>query len=435
MSSTQSHSTRDHSAQGHFGQGFEAKDYTVDRLGIDGVPLFCIRRGSGRNSGRAKYDANAKWYGCFDSNGKKIPPSDLTFCEACGSRNFKSDEVYEVTDEDYPPINRPSLVCDAPNTDMCRDTFGIDRRCIHTQGLRVNINAVERDGDKWSPLMTIPTEEGKVAASGGVGIYGLPSMTYWECIIRGDPRGKYKNDPDIYFKVAKAKFGDDRAVSITNHEGNSNFYTPIGGNLLTINSYKTGVSGQRFFYAAPAKLETDNGLEASHNKKSNILYLTISICRKVLLGEEKEEKGLSSDEDDGIQYRGGTTKGGGTSKGGATTRGGATTKGGGSSSYSGGSNFAADGYSRHIKTHRVNARFDEIETVDIIIQLVNNQSDEELESLAIEAQKQVDMAKETAIAKLMVEREIIDKKIAAIRQNETRREAVLTHKSQANLLL
>jgi hypothetical protein len=432
-------STRDHSAQGHFGQGFEAKDYTVDRLGIDGVPLFCI--------GREKHNVNAKWYGCFDSNGKKIPPSDLTFCEACGSRNFKSDEVYEVTDEDYTSINRSFLVCDTRNTDMCRDTFGIDRRCIHKQGIRVNINAVERDGDKWAPLMTIPTEEGKVAASGGVGIYGIPSMTYWECIIRGDPRGEYRNDPDIYFKVAKAKFGDDRAVSITNHEGNSNFYTPIGGTILTINSYKTGVSGQRFFYAAPAKLETDNGLEASHNKKSNILYLTISIYRKVLLGEEKEEKGLSSDEDDGIQYRGGTTRGGakggggGTTRGGAKGGGGATTRGGShdmeacSSSYSGGSNFAADGYSRHIKTHRVNARFDEIETVDVIIQLVNNQSDEELESLAIEAQKQVDMAKEAAIAKLMVEREIIDKKIAAIRQNETRREAILTHKSQANLLL
>ena len=411
MSSTQSHS-----AQDHFGPEFTAQHYTVDRLGIDDVPLFCI--------GSGKHASFSKWYGLIDTNGDRIHPSRVSFCAACGLHNFKSDQVFEVTHKDYPNVI-PTLVCDTPHTDVCRDQFGIDRRCIHTQGLRVNINAIERDGDKWAPLMTIPTEEGAVASTSGVGIYGIPSMTYWECVIRGDPRGKYRHDPDIYFKVAKAKFGDGRKVSITNHEGNSNFYTPIGGNLLTINSYKTGVSGQRFFYAAPSKLETDNGLEASHNKKSNILYLTISICRKVSLEEEK---------DDGIQYRGGT-RGVARSKGAKSK--GAKSKGGGSSSYSGGSNFAADGYSSHIKTHRVNARFDEIETVDIIIQLVNNQPDEELERLAIEVQEQVDMAKEAAIAKLMVERDIIDKKIATLRQNKTRREAVLTHKQppQADLLL
>ena len=423
-------SARDLSARDHFGQGFTSQHYTVDRLGIDGVPLFCI--------GSGKHASFSKWYGLIDTNGDRINPSKLSFCAACGLRNFKSDQVFEVTHKDYPNVI-PTLICDTPHTDMCRDTFGIDRRCIHRQGLRVNINAIERDGDKWAPLMTIPTEKGATASAGGVGIYGIPSMTYWECVIRGDPRGKYRNSMGIYFKVAKAQFGDDRKVTITNNYGNSNFYTPIKDTLLIFNSYKNGVSDQRFFYMAPSKLETDNGLEPSHNKKSNILYLTISICKKVSL-EDLEEKGLSSNEDDGIQYRGVAKGGGGVAKGGGGARskggGGARSKGG-SSSYSGGSNFAADGYSSHIKTHRVNARFDEIETVDIIIQLVNNQSDEELESLAIEVQEQVDMAKEVAIAKLMVERDIIDGKIAAIRQNKTRRQGVLTRiqPSQANLLL
>ena len=90
---------------------------------------------------------------------------------------------------------------------------------------------------------------------------------------------------------------------------------------------------------------------------------------------------------------------------------------GGSTSYSGGSNFAADGYSSNIKTHNVNATFDEIETVDIIIQLVNNQSDVELERLSREAQQQVDRSREDAITKLMVERNIIDGKIDELRRN------------------
>jgi hypothetical protein len=287
--------------------------------------------------------------------------------------------------------------------------FGIDRRCIHKQDMRVNVNAIERDGDNWSPLMTIPTEKGKLARISGVGLYGIPSMTYWECVIRGDPHGKYKGGRNIYFKLKKAHFGDGRSVSVTNHEGNSNIYTPIKETLI-INSYKTGVEGQRFFYAAPSVIEKEHKIEASHNEKSNIMYITLSVCKKTIIKEEV---------DDGIQYRGG---------------GGGTVKGGG---YSGGSNFAADGYSSNVKTQNVNATFDEIETVDIIIQLVNNQSDVELEQLAREAQQQVDQSKEVAIAKLLVERDIIDTKIAELRRNDefVTRTSILTHKSQERFLL
>jgi len=397
------------STQSHFGQGFKSKDYTITRTDINGVPLFCL--------GKNKNSPHSKWYG-YIMDGQRISPYQLSFCSSCGIRNFTRDEVFEITPTEYPNIIQ-SLVCDTPHTDICRNKFGIDRRCIHKQDMRVNVNAIERDSDNWSPLMTIPTEKGTHALAGGVGLYSIPSMTYWECVMRGDPRGKYNGDRNIYFKLKKAYFGDGRVVSVTNHEGNSNFYTPIGDTLI-INSYKTGVSGQRFFYAAPSKLETDNGLESSHNNKSNILYITISICRKVSIEEEKESSSEDEeDEDDGIQYRGG-----GTSKGGA-------------SKYSGGSNFAADGYSSNIKTRKVNARFDEIETVDIIIQLVNNQSDVELEMLAREAQQQVDQSKEDEIAKLLVERDIIDSKIAELRRNtaQIQRTSILSHKSQSKLLL
>ena len=387
------------STQSHFGKGFDSTDYTITRTDIDGVPLFCI--------GNDKNSPHSKWYG-YIKDGNRINPSQLSFCSSCGIRNFTRDEVFEITHIEYPNIIQ-TLVCDTAHTDICRNNFGIDRRCIHKQGMRVNVNAIERYSDNWSPLITIPTEKGKLGLAGGVGLYSIPSMTYWECVIRGDPQGKYNGVINIYFKLKKAYFGDGRVVSVTNQEGNSNFYTPIG-NTLIINSYKTGVSGQRFFYAAPSKLEIDNGLESSHNNKSNILYITISICRRVYIEEE--------DEDDGIQYRGSTSKSS-TSK------------------YSGGSNFAADGYSSNIKTHKVNARFDEIETVDIIVQLVNNQSDVELEMIARKAQQQVDKSKEVEIAKLLVERDIIDSKIAELRRNAEfiPRDSILSHKSQSKLLI
>ena len=375
------------STQSHFGAEFESNDYTVNRTDIDGIPLFCI--------GINKHSPHSKWYG-YIMNGIRINPSHLSFCESCGIRNFTKDEVFEITHEEYPNIIK-SLICDTPHTDICRNRFGIDRRCIHKQGMRITINAIEKDSANWKPLMTIPTEKGKTALLGGVGIYAVPSMTYWECVIRGDRNGKYNKMKNIYFKIKKAHFGDGRVVFFTNQHGNSNFYTPIRDTLLIINSYKTGVSGQRFFYAKPSEIEKEHKLEASHNEKSNILYITLSVCKKTLIKEPDEYiRGRSCD----------TPK----SKSGPTSKSGST-------SYSGGSNFAADGYSSNIKTHKVNATFDEIETVDIIIQLVNNQSDVELERLSREAQQQVERSKEDEITKLMVERNIIDGKIDELRRN------------------
>jgi hypothetical protein len=278
------------STQSYFGPGFESKDYTVNRLDRDGIPLFCL--------GKNKNAPHSKWYG-YMGGGQRINPYELSFCSSCGLRNFTRDEVFEITHTEYPNIIQ-SLVCDSPHTDLCRNMFGIDRRCIHKQDMRVNINAIERDGDNWVPLMTIPTEKGKTARASGVGLYGIPSMTYWECVIRGDPHGKYKGVRNIYFKLKKAHFGDGRVVSVTNHEGSSNIYTPIKETLI-INSYKTGVEGQRFFYVAPSAIEKEHNLEASHNETSNIMYITLSVCKKTLIKDEEA--------DDGIQYRGG---GGGT---------------------------------------------------------------------------------------------------------------------------
>jgi hypothetical protein len=258
--------------------------------------------------------------------------------------------------------------------------------------------------------MRIPTEQGASASKGGVGIFPVPSMSYWELSVRGDPNGRFKGS-NLYFKVKSAKFGDGRVVKITNQMGSTNFYTPLEGSLMTINSYLTGVQGQRFFFVAPSTLEKANKLEADHNNESNKLYLTFSIHKKVDWNPEPEPV-----------FRGG---GGyrGIAKG--ATRG----------SYNGGSNFAASGNSSNVSTRRVNATFPEIEEISAIIQLVNNEPEEELIHVTKVIQEQVDGEKQRKIDALLKQKEMIDIQIQELMGTESARSTVFGQTDQESLLL
>ena len=126
------------------------------------------------------------------------------------------------------------------------------------------------------------------------------------------------------------------------------------------------MDGERFFFVAPSKKETDHHLEAEHNADSNVFKLTAEIYdmnEKTVPPPRKTPKGAT-------QWRGG---GGQTRGGGGQTRGG----GGQTRGYTGGSNFGADGYSEHVKTHQINVDPVLVDTVNLTLQLVNNESEEE----------------------------------------------------------
>ena len=114
-------------------------------------------------------------------------------------------------------------------------------------------------------------------------------------------------------------------------------------------------------------------LEASHNNESNKIYLTIEIYLKEEMPKIQEEPGL---------YRGGQSRG--------ATHGATRGNRGATRDYSGGSNFSTSGDAHTSKTHMTYARFDKIKSIECIIQLVNNESEEERNYFARKLQSQID---------------------------------------------
>lgn len=383
----------------HFGDGVATTIFSPERKSHMGKLRCCI--------GKDNMDSSIKWYGYINKSGRRINPNSISFCEFCGENYFKESERFLITESEYPNMTK-NLVCDAPYTDKCLE-YGINKRCIQFRGLRFNINLVHpTDDDIWRPTMKIPTEVGMRASQNGVGIFPVPTGSYWEFVIRGDPNGLYSGS-DYYFKIKKAVFGDGRSVTVTDQHGNSNIVIPTNWGQLIINSYKTGVEGQRFCYMAPSDLEKDHYLEATHNNESNKLLITVSIHKKIMLDPEPIYRGGS-----------GVTRGGS----GVTRGGSGVTKGG---SYTGGSNFASTGYSSNIQTRKVNATFPEIDRVDIIVQLVNNESEEERLYTTRLIQEQVDIEKERKIERMRSE-------IDRLSQQDIR-SAIIGHNEQQSLLI
>ena len=169
------------STQEQFGKGAETIMFELDTPNSKGERRTCL--------GQNTHCPEGRWFGCIGKMGR-INPSGLSFCECCAKLNFQPQQLFEVTEEEYPGL-KSVLVCDMMLTDRCLRN-GIDSRCLHYGGFRVNINLINQADTKWSPACRIPTEAAKQAAKVGTHIVGIPTFTGWECCIRGDPNGIYK---------------------------------------------------------------------------------------------------------------------------------------------------------------------------------------------------------------------------------------------------
>ena len=344
----------------HYGEGVEGFNPSIRSKGVHGQHRCCLGKVP-----RSRYSddiLNNHWYG-WVSKTQPTTSTSTYFCEFCVHNYFPTPNgselpvgFFRITPEflakssSCSSVNnwfeQPKLVCSTLQTDKCLE-YGIDRRCVNYGGMRVNINITDKQGLEFAPTMILRTENSETAKRTGCGIYPIPSNTYWEFVIKGDPNGAY-NDPRYSFKL-KASSRDGRTISFTNDRGNSNIYVPCDGDGLIVNSYKTGVDGERFFFVAPSKTETDHHLEAEHNTDSNVFKLTVEIY-------DMNEKPIPT------QWRGG----GGQTRGGGQPRG-----------CTGGSNFGADGYSEHVKTRQIYVDPVLVDTVHLTLQLVNNESEEE----------------------------------------------------------
>jgi hypothetical protein len=285
------------------------------------------------------------WYGIVDKNtGEKIEPKTISICDYCKVKSFDDSEVFVVNDEEYPGLI-PYLACAIPVTERVKGYIG-DRRSVFIGGIKMNLNITDMGDEEWAPVTKLRTPEAMKADKIGVLLADVPTMSYWEFVIKGDEDSPLYSDEN-YIQV-KATDGTGRVIKIADQNGITNFVTPIVGGMVRVNAYDT-TSDNRFFFQAPSSIETANKLEASHNKQSNKIFITVSIFRKETIVDPPvatRPKPL---------YRGG----------------------GGGGAYSGGSNFAASGKSNVANTRKVNARFIKIKEVEGIIQLVNNESEEE----------------------------------------------------------
>ena len=342
----------DASTKSFFGQNVDTSLFSPSTRNSAGFLRCC----SGISNSESRKPET--WYGIFDKDtGEKIEPKIISICDYCKHKSFDDSEVFEVKDEEYPGLI-PYLACDIPVTERVKEHIG-DRRSVFIGGIKINVNITDMEDEEWAPVTKLLTPEAKKAEAVGVLLADVPTMSYWEFVIKGDEDSHLYTEEN-YFKV-EAKDGTGRVIKIADQNGNTNFVTPIVEGMTRVNSYDTAPDN-RFFFQAPSSLEVENKLEASHNKQSNKIFITVSIFRK-----ETIEPVVGSPNEPRYRGGGGLTRGGGSG----------LTRGGGGGAYTGGSNFAASGKSNVFNTRKVNARFIKIKEVEGIVQLVNNESEEE----------------------------------------------------------
>jgi len=313
-------------------------------------------------------DPTGDWYG-YIRCGTRVPPATLSFCGHCARNAFSPEEVFEITHAEYPRLG-PMLVCDTYQNDVLKNFGLLNRRKMEYNGFEFGVNGVDRlDDDSFVPLVTLP--EKREVMSGGTLIILCPSKIYWEFTVNPNKMFWSKNN---HFKVS-ARFGDGRVVEILSKSGSSNFVSPCHGGFINVNAYKPG-EGHRFFFDVPSDAEREAGLAASHDKESNKLYITIEVFEDVTPPAPV--------------YR--------CDDGGAT-RGGAQ----------GGTNYAAAGHSESFTTSKMNWKLKLVKSFDVRIQLVNTESQEELEYMSglvqtsIETKRQDEIERKLAELKLLQE--------------------------------
>ena len=359
----------------HFGKGVDTSKFTPSMLSSTGQQRCC--------TGGERTMPESRWYGVKTKSGERYPASILSFCQYCGENAFKASEVFEIREEDYPGL-KSSLVCDAPYTKKYIDIVG-NRRCVlrpftlpngKTGRMQFNVNVTDEKDVEWTPVLLGATPSDEAAATAGTLRAKIPTHSYWQFVVQPYSRDVDDLPDNLYFKIASAKFKDGREVKVTDQRGSTNFVTPLVNSSrnpgqIIVKGYRTGVSGQNFFFVAPAEQEKDAGLAADHDCMSNILELVISIHQGV-----REEP---------VIYRGG----------------GGLTRGGGK--LTGGSNFGASGFSENVKTSGT-VRLEFLDQVACTIQLVNDETNSERLHFAKMVEDQTQAWRDSEVDRLERER-------------------------------
>ena len=244
--------------------------------------------------------------------------------------------------------------------------------------VEVGVNITDQCGDDFAPAPKVQGPKSEAASSKGAHICILPNGCYFEFGFMLDPKSLYHNE-NYSFKLNSAKTLDGRQIRFQNSQGSKNIYVR-GDSKIFINCFISGDESTRFYYVAPSKLETDNGIGPEQTGKSNIFMFEIEIYEKLsqpTLGVYRSAptRGGASSQD---TYRSAPTRGG-------QTRGGAS----GGTTYNQGATLTANGNSSYVNTTPSTNRYMIVHTTQITIQLMNNESEQTLVSDAKEIQQEV----------------------------------------------
>tara|TARA_B110000285_G_C15078254_1_gene591981 strand:+ start:303 stop:1586 length:1284 start_codon:yes stop_codon:yes gene_type:complete len=410
-----------------FGDGADTSVFNPFTLSSNNSPRACI--GPNRRNG------NFKWYGIYNTYGSKHDPHDLSFCQHCGENAFKLNEVWQITNDEYPNLLN-ELVCDIFKKD---NKLVGEKRCISLpfeyvdnrnsiQGaIELNINLIDKDGTFWTPV-TLGTDDSDISAKeNNVLIAKIPTHQRWQFVIKC---GRNFYQEDLYYKIESIKAKDGREVKVKNENGSTDFYIPLNNfyGSTHVNGYETGLEGEQFFFIAPPTKEIEDGIADASNKFSNIFQGTLTIYKKIMKKKKYNHlerrtflsKYNEYSEDDGEdfelgnQYESLTFFSNNAKKSTKCT--------------TGGTNLGTSGIQKNVKSTIVDAIFNEVSSVKFTIQLVNNESEEERLYFANIIETQTRNWREQEISKLMEKQKNIDFEIEKLK-NGSRNPRVLQHSS------
>lgn len=341
------------SLSSHIGIDLSLNNFGPFRKGYNGERICC--------SGKQYINPyECEWFGLFKKDtDEKIPFSELTICKHCAINAFSPTETYAVSNEEMKKFmlnynESTKFRCDMFDRNSMEKYGYIDRRVSVNNGIQVNINIVNPENpEEWVPAIIPYSEDTKDKDSDKrLHIALLPSHVGWEFVIKIDPLGMYY-EKDYCFKIKKINDITGKEITTTTESGSKDFYIPFNSQFI-IRGYKTGVSGEKFFFISPTQEEKIMGKIAEHNNKSSKILLKLEVYKKIF--KEPVYRGLNQSDTLTRSIRSNQR-----------TR-----------SLNGGSTFSAGGYNPNVNVSYVDAEFKHIDTIDFAIQLVNNESNEEL---------------------------------------------------------
>lgn len=300
---------------------------------------------------------------------RKIPIEDISFCEYC-AKKLPQEMIYK---HDYcaKTCYDKWYYCDIYYTDKLRE-YGMDERCLHYDGYRVNVNIVDPNISQiWRPTTKLSTRP-KTADKDGLLITNIPSGSHYEVAITTDPM--YYND-DYSFKIESMKFGDGKVVTystVDGVEGYSNLYHDQNSKIMAyVSSYHSLKDNMRFYFQRMTQKEVTGGMIPGHYNKSNKIFIKLGLYKIIHKPRPIYRSRIVSDslEDDcctkggDVQYRG--------SK---------------SSNLGGGATYSTNGSAFKINATAATKEYSKypFKITEVSIQLVNDESEEQIAKVSSE---------------------------------------------------